>query len=116
MTSPRILIIEDEHLIADALGSALRASGVEIAGMAATVEQALALLRSMPKIDGALLDINLRGEPAYAVADDLIARGLPFVFTTGYGAQIIPKGYQHVPVLQKPFDPNEILTALFPDA
>ena len=90
MTSPRILIIEDEHLVAHALGSALRASGVEIAGMAATVEQALALLRSMPKIDGALLDINLRGEPAYAVADDLIARGLPFVFTTGYSAQIIP--------------------------
>jgi NAD(P)-dependent dehydrogenase (short-subunit alcohol dehydrogenase family) len=61
MTSPRILIIEDEHLVAHALGSALRVSGVEIAGMAATVEQALALQSSMPKIDGALLDINLRG-------------------------------------------------------
>ena len=71
--------------------------------MAATVDQALALVRSMPKIDGALLDINLRGErPAYAVADDLIARRLPFVFTTGYSAQIIPKGYRHVRCL-KPF-------------
>jgi len=116
MMSPRILIIEDEHLIAQTLGCALRVSGVEIAGMVGTVEQALALLCSMPKIDGALLDINLRGKLAYAVADDLIARGLPFVFTTGYSAPVIPKRYQHVPVLQKPFDPNEILTALFPNA
>jgi CheY-like chemotaxis protein len=82
--------------------------------MAASVEQALALLDTTPGIDGALLDINLRGLLAYSVADELIDRGLPFVFTTGYSAPIIPERYRHVAMLQKPFDPEEILAALFP--
>jgi len=113
LTTPRILIIEDEHIVAEALGRALRGSGAEVVGMAATVDQALELLASIP-IDGALLDINLRGVRAFAVADRLIDRGLPFVFTTGYGAPIIPEAYRHIAVLQKPFEPDEILTTLFP--
>lgn len=113
MTAPRILIIEDEHIVAEALGRALRLSGAEVAGMAATVDQALELLMSTDP-DGVLLDINLRGVRAFAVADRLIARGLPFVFTTGYSAPIIPQAYRHVVVLQKPFDPDEILATLFP--
>lgn len=113
MTTPRILIIEDEHIVAQALGRALRGSGAEVVGMAATVDQALELLASTP-VDGALLDINLRGVRAFAVADQLIDRGLPFVFTTGYSAPIIPAAYRHVAVLQKPFDPDEILATLFP--
>ena len=113
MTSPRILIIEDEALVAEALKRALRVSGAEIVGMAATVEQALTMLDST-EADGALLDINLRGVRAFAVADELIGRGLPFVFTTGYSTPIIPEAYRHVTVLQKPFDPDEILGALFP--
>jgi len=113
MITPRILIIEDEHIVAEALSRALRLSGAEVVGMAATVDQALELLASK-QFDGALLDINLRGVRAFAVADRLIDRGLPFVFTTGYSAPVIPKAYSHVAVLQKPFDPDEILAALFP--
>ena len=113
MTALRILIIEDEHIVAEALGRALRVSGAEVAGMAATVEQALELLTTK-QVDGALLDINLRGVRAFAVADRLIARGLPFVFTTGYSAPIIPEAYRHVVVLHKPFDPDVILATLFP--
>jgi len=112
MSSPRILLIEDEHLVAAALARALRGLGADIVAMAATVDQALALLETTP-IDGALLDINLRGVPAYAVADALIARGIPLVFTTGYGSPVIPEVYRRVPVLLKPFDPDEILVALF---
>jgi CheY-like chemotaxis protein len=114
MTGRRILLIEDEHIVATALGRAIRAWGGEVVAMAASVEQALALLDTTPGIDGALLDINLRGLLAYSVADELIARGVPFVFTTGYSPPIIPAAYRHVPVLQKPFDPEEIFTALFP--
>jgi CheY-like chemotaxis protein len=119
MTARRILIIEDESIVAESLGRALKSWGAEGAGMAATVEQALTLIDTTPAIDGALLDINLRGVRAYSVADRLMARGLPFIFTTGYSAPIIPDAYRHVAVLQKPFDPEEILTALFsrvPDA
>jgi hypothetical protein len=50
------------------------------------------------------------------VADRLMARGLPFIFTTGYSTPIIPEVYRHVPVLQKPFDLEEVLSALFPRA
>jgi CheY-like chemotaxis protein len=114
MTGRRILLIEDEHIVATALSRALRVWGADVVAMAASVEQALALLDTTPGIDGALLDINLRGRLAYSVADELIARGLPFVFTTGYSAPIIPEMYRHVAVLQKPFDTEEILAALFP--
>lgn len=114
MTGRRILLIEDEHIVAESLSRALRAYGAEVVATAATVEQALALLDTTPDIDGALLDINLRGVHAYSVADELMTRGLRFVFTTGYSAPIIPDAYRHVAVLQKPFEPEDVLMALFP--
>ena len=116
MTGRRILIIEDEAIVAESLVLALRTMGEDVAGMAATVEQALTLIDSTSDVDGALLDINLRGVRAYSVADRLMARGLPFIFTTGYSTPIIPEVYRHVPVLQKPFDLEEVLSALFPRA
>lgn len=109
----RILVIEDEHIVAEALSRCLRTSGAEIVGPAATVEQALTLLETSDRIDGALLDIDLRGIRAFAVADDLIARGVPFVFATGYET-MIPDRYRHVAVVQKPFDVAETAAALFP--
>lgn len=116
MTFPRILIIEDEAIVAESLGRALRVWGAEVVGMAATVEQALTLIDATSDVDGALVDINLRGVRAYSVADRLMARGLPFIFTTGYSTPIIPEAYRHVAVLQKPFDPEAVLTVLFPRA
>jgi CheY-like chemotaxis protein len=113
MSARRILIIEDEHMLAKALSRALHGMGAEIVGMAATVEQALKLVEAIPEVDGALLDINLRGVRAYSVADALAGRGVPFVFTTGYSSPVIPDRYRHVTVLQKPFEPHEIIAALF---
>ena len=110
-----ILVIEDEHIVAEALSRCLRTCGAEIIGPAATVEQALKLIEMNEQIDGALLDIDLRGIRAYAVADDLIARGVPFVFATGYETTI-PDRYRHVTVIQKPFDVAETAAALFPMA
>jgi CheY-like chemotaxis protein len=112
MSAQRILIVEDEHMLARALSRALHEMGADVVGMAATVEQALALLEAT-EVDGALVDINLRGVRAYAVADALAGRGVPFVFTTGYSSPVIPDRHRQVPVLQKPFDPQEIIGALF---
>jgi CheY-like chemotaxis protein len=108
-----ILIIEDEHIVAESMCRMLRAWGSSIVGPAATVDEALAVLRSTSQIDGAMLDINLRGVRAYLVADELIARRIPFVFATGYSDPIIPDRYGHIGVLQKPFGPDEIARALF---
>lgn len=115
LSGRRILIIEDEHLVAEALARALRQSGAVIVGPAATVEQALELTHATSVIDGALLDINLRGVPGYVVADALVARGVPLVFATGYGTSIIPERYRHIATLQKPFDPEQVAAALFPE-
>jgi hypothetical protein len=54
-------------------------------------------------IDAVILDINLDGEMSYAVADELTSRGIPFVFSTGYGGEELPYGYEGVPLLKKPF-------------
>jgi CheY-like chemotaxis protein len=114
LTGVHILLIEDEHIVAAAFARALAFFGAEIVGPAATVEQALALIASAPRIDGAVLDVNLRGVRAFGVADELAARGVPFVFATGYSALAIPERYRAVPTLVKPFEPRDVASALFP--
>ena len=63
-------------------------------------------------IDVAVLDVNLNGQLSYPVADALAARGIPFVFSTGYGKDRLPDGYRSFPVLQKPFHVDELGDAL----
>jgi len=64
--------------------------------------------RDGDRLDGAVLDINLRGERAYPVADALSDRGVPFVFTTGYDTQVIPAPYARVPRCEKPVDLEQL--------
>jgi CheY-like chemotaxis protein len=109
-----ILIVEDEHIVAEAMSRMLRVWGATVIGPAATVEGAMTLLRSTPRIDGVLLDINLRGIRAFSVADELMERGVPVIFSTGYSDPTIPERYRHLGVLQKPFGPEEVARALFP--
>ena len=111
---PRVLLVEDEHIVATALLRGLRSCGAEVIGPAASVPNALALIAATPNIDGALVDINLRGIQAYDVVDALLARQIPTVLTTGYDPSIVPSRYSHVPVLLKPFDPVDAMAALFP--
>ena len=99
----RLLVVEDEYLIAAALERALEDCGAEVVGPAGSVEGALRLVEAEgDRLDGAVLDINLRGERVYPVADVLAARGVPFVFLTGYDAQVIPDTYAGVPRSEKP--------------
>ena len=99
----RLLVVEDEYLIAAALERALEGRGAEVVGPAGSVEGALRLVEAEgDRLDGAVLDINLRDERVYPVADVLAARGVPFVFLTGYDAQVIPDTYAGVPRSEKP--------------
>jgi CheY-like chemotaxis protein len=99
----RLLVVEDEYLIAAALEHALEDRGAEVVGPAGSVEGALRLVEAEgDRLDGAVLDINLRDERVYPVADVLAARGVPFVFLTGYDAQVIPDTYAGVPRSEKP--------------
>ena len=114
LRTPRVLLVEDEYIDASALSRGLRICGAEVIGPAATVEDALALIDTTPMIDGALVDINLRGVQAYDLVDTLIAKRVPTVLTTGYETSVVPSRYRDVPVLQKPFDPADAMAALFP--
>jgi len=99
----RVLIVEDEALIASFLEDALTDLGCEVIGPASTMKDALRLAREAV-IDGAGLDINIAGEKVYAVADILAERGLPFVFMTGYGKAGLRESDRGRPVLQKPYN------------
>lgn len=108
----RILVVEDDYFIAKGLMRDLRDLGCEALGPAASVAEALELAAAGP-LDGALLDINLRGEPAYPVADALVGRGVPVAFATGYDADAIPPRYAAVPRCEKPVRARDALAVLF---
>lgn len=100
---PRILVLDDEPLIAMMVEDWLMDLGHEIVGPAHSVASALSLLeQSAP--DAAILDISLAGETSYAVADVLAARGIPFVFATGRSIDGLEERFRSAPTLSKPFD------------
>lgn len=109
----RILIVEDDFFIADDLAAMMEGAGVTVIGPVATLPEAMKLIERTEQLDGAILDINLRGEMAYELADALQARGVPVVFATGYDPAAIPARYAGVPLCQKPILPEQIARALF---
>ncbi len=98
----RVLIVEDEMLVAMNIEDMLLDLGHEVAGIASRLAPGLALARDAD-IDAAVLDVNLAGEPSFPIAELLEARGVPFLFATGYGLQGIDERYRGRTVLQKPF-------------
>jgi CheY-like chemotaxis protein len=98
----RVLIVEDEAIVAMLIEDIIEEIGCSIVGPAAHVTQALAVLAA-DEIDGAVLDVNLAGEWSYPIADALAARGVPYVFVTGYGQAGLDAAYRDHPVVQKPF-------------
>jgi CheY-like chemotaxis protein len=101
----RLLVVEDEYLVAAHLAYTLEELGVEVIGPAGTVEEALQLVESEgSRIDGAVLDVNLHGVRVYPVADALAARGMPFVFLTGYDVTALPEAFRGVPRCEKPVE------------
>ena len=106
----RILVVEDEALIAVMVEDMLTDMGSVVVGPAATIEQALALARS-EEIDGAVLDVNVRGERIDPVADALSARGVPMLFATGYGEVRLASGAAAT-VIDKPYTQEKLARGL----
>lgn len=99
----RVLIVEDEPLIAEMLQEWLTELGCDIAGPAATNEAAFALLQD-DGLTGAILDITVPDGVTYEIAKVLQERGVPFVFATGHGSESIDPQFRDAATLQKPFE------------
>ena len=103
----RIMIVEDEALVAMALRETLVELGFSVLGPFNRISEAMVALRNN-RIDAAVLDVNLGGEMIYPLADVLAADHVPFIFITGYGAEEIEPRYASVPILQKPIEPGAL--------
>jgi DNA-binding response OmpR family regulator len=108
----RLLVVEDNYMLATDLAEALQAHGAKVIGPAAQLEDALRLIASGEGIDGALLCADLGGERAYPVADALRQGGVPFAFVTGYDAWAIPETYADAPHFEKPVDADRLVSSL----
>ena len=106
----KVIIVEDAILLAMELEAGLEEAGALVVGSAALVEEAMALV-DLP-MDAAVLDCNLNGLSVGPVAEALAARGVPFLFATGYGeSRGAPEGFD-APIIRKPYDVAQITAAL----
>lgn len=106
---PRVLIVEDEIIVALFMEDLLAELGYEVAGVVSRLDDAMA---RAPDYQMAVLDVHLNGKPVFDFADRLAEAGTPFVFATGYGERGIPERHRARPVLQKPFVPDDLRAAL----
>lgn len=112
MNSPsRILLVEDEALVLMLLEDMLDELGHKIAATATDLAEAMELARTAT-YDLAIIDINLKGERTFPVAEIVQSRKLPLIFSTGYADEAIEQRFATVPVLQKPFDDRGLAGAL----
>jgi CheY-like chemotaxis protein len=99
----RILVVEDEFLIAMNLVDALENAGSFVLGPVASVAKAISKIESEAHIDAAVVDVNLGGLLAFPVADMLVARKIPFIFTSGYEDNVLKTRYSQVKNCLKPY-------------
>jgi DNA-binding response OmpR family regulator len=109
-----LFLVEDDWLLASTLAELLRDQGASIQGPFASVAKALEGLAddTAPLPDVAVLDVNLGGEAVWPVADALVERGVPLVFLTGYGADIVPARFRSAPCMSKPVGLTELIEHL----
>lgn len=114
----RVLFVEDEAAISLLIEDMLLELGVEVVGPVSRLNEAQELAGSAD-IEAAVLDINISGAHSYAVADVLMQRRVPIIFSTGYGISALPERFRRTPVLQKPFSHEqfaEVLQSALADA
>jgi len=104
LANRRILLAEDEGLIALDVESMLQGFGCEVVGPLSELEDILLAIQAQP-LDGALLDVNLRGRQVFDILPEFISRNIPVVLTSGYDdATLFPRVFRELPRLSKPFD------------
>jgi CheY-like chemotaxis protein len=109
--SARVLIVEDEMMVAMLVEDMLGDLGFTVAATASQMEAAVQQAEH-GDFDFAILDLNLNGMKSYAVAEALRARKKPFLFATGYGDAVLPEDFRGVPTLQKPFVSEQLQKAV----
>jgi DNA-binding response OmpR family regulator len=107
----KILIVEDEAPIALNLASAVQQAGGIVIGPVATVAAAHAAMADN-RLDGALLDIRLRNETSFPLADVLAVLGIPFVFVSGLSSALMPYTHRERPLFDKPYESAEVIATL----
>lgn len=112
MNGKRILIVEDEAMLALEIGALLQESGMTPIGPSSCITDALRLIHEQP-IDCALLDVNLQGESTERIAAALAARAIPFAFVTGYSREAIPARFRGIPLVMKPFAAPKLIDTIF---
>lgn len=108
LNGTRVLIVEDEYYLADDLSRELTGAGAQVVGPVGTLAEAEAKVGE-GHFDCAVVDMNLRGDFAYAVARRLGEAGVPFIITTGYNSGSLPKELQGIPRVEKPFVPGQVV-------
>ena len=108
LVGTRVLVVEDECYLADDLSRALASAGAEIVGTLDEADRKVA----EGGFDCAVVDMNLRGDFAYAVVEQLGEAGVPFVVATGYNQTSLPETLAHAPRVEKPFAPREVVELL----
>ena len=108
----RILVAEDEYMIAQEIAGVLSDAGAEILGPVSRLSDVARLIASEDRIDGALLDVNLGNEAIWPMVDMLLARNVPLVLATGYDASAIPPAYTGLPRCEKPASGQDLARTL----
>jgi DNA-binding NtrC family response regulator len=108
----RVLVLEDEYFLADELAQLLDRAGAVVVGPFGRVADALTAIEGAGELHLGILDVNVRGDRSYPVAEALTARGVPIVFMTGYGSPAIDAAWAATPKCRKPLDTERFLQAL----
>src|SRR5690242_17834574 len=104
----RVLVVEDEYVLANDVEETLKSHGASVVGPFSDFDAAYRRA-ARDHFVVAVIDINLRNETAYPIADELMRQRIPFLFYTGYDAELIPARFAGVEVWQKPLDPSELV-------
>jgi len=107
----RVLLVEDEFMVALLMEMALTGLGCEVIGPIGRVDKALEMAQR-EALDVAILDVNINGTEVYSVAEALAARGIPFVFVSGYGRKALRAPWGDRPNLQKPFRIDDLVAVI----
>ncbi|GGD90737.1 hypothetical protein GCM10011390_06830 [Aureimonas endophytica] len=115
LAGKRVLIVEDEHFLAEEMAQAVRNVGGIVLGPVADVESALRIVEE-GGVDASILDIRLGDDTSFPIASALKETGVPVIFVTGYDDWFIPNDLDDIPVHRKPTDPDNVVRVLFKNA